>query len=239
MIALLLFACADKNTDTGAVDDWVAPAGGVVALTTEDGVALEADYYPADHGGAPAYVLLHMIPPNWDRTSWPLEFIAALQDGGASVIVPDRRGAGGSEGDAVDAYEGEKGKYDVAACVDLLVADGAGDLVIIGASNGTTSALDYTIWAQAGNNLEPAALGFMTGGTYTETNNDMEALGPVPAIFTFSTEERSWSAAQESLDPGTWSFVEYSNGDHGTLMFAAAPEVSDDLVGFFADVVGP
>lgn len=238
MIALLLLACADKNTDTGAVDDWVAPVGGVVALTTEDGVALEADYYPAARGGAPAYVLLHMIPPNWDRTSWPLDFIAALQEDGASVVVPDRRGAGGSGGEATDAYQGENGKYDVAACVDLLVADGAGDLVIIGASNGTTSALDYTVWAQAGNHLAPAALGFMTGGPDTEKNTAMDALGPTPAIFTFSTEERSWSVEQRSLDPGSWSFVEYADGDHGTLMFAAAPEVSDDLVGYFDAVVG-
>jgi hypothetical protein len=77
----------------------------------------------------------------------------------------------------------------------------------------------------------------MTGGTYTETNTSMTEVPTVPAVFTFSTEERAWSVDQQPLDPGTWSFLEYPDGDHGTRMFDAAPEVSDDLVAFFTSVL--
>ena len=44
------------------------------------------------------------------------------------------------------------------------------DIAILGASNGTTTALDYTIWARDNGHTVPAALGFMTGGGYTEAH---------------------------------------------------------------------
>jgi len=61
----------------------------------------------------------------------------------------------------------------------------------------------------------------------------------MPAAFTFSTLESGWSQAQAGLDPGTWSLLEYLEGDHGTRMFDAAPEVTDDLVAFFAPLGDP
>lgn len=228
---------ADGSGEDGAA--WTAPEGGVVELSTEDEITLVADYYPVDTQGAPAVVLLHMIPPSWDRASWPAEFIAELNGQGWAVLVPDRRGAGDSEGTAREAYTGPNGKYDAAACVDRLVADGYGAFAIIGASNGTTTTLDYTLWAGSEGKPVPAALGFMTGGSYTETNRVMDTLGgDIPAVFTFSTEERAWSVAQQAFGHSSWTFHEYARGDHGTLMFAAAPEVTSDLVTFLAASFG-
>jgi hypothetical protein len=149
------------------------------------------------------------------------------------VLVVDRRGAGGSEGEPVDAYEGPKGRNDVEACVVRLTEDGYGPISLIGASNGTTSMVDYAIWAPSQALPAPVALGFMTGGTYTENNNPMADLPQLPAVFTFSTAERDWSEAQRPLDPGSWIFHEYADGDHGTRMFTADPTVTDDLVTFF------
>ena len=102
----------------------LAQAGGpaeaqVETLKTRDGVTLKADYYPASPG-APGVVLLHMIPPHWERSSWPTEFIGALHKRGWSVINIDRRGAGESGGVAKEAYEGENGRYDVEAAVKRL-----------------------------------------------------------------------------------------------------------------------
>ena len=74
----------------------------------------------------------------------------------------------------------------------------------------------------------------MTGGTYTENNSPMASLPKVPAVFTYSTDERDWSEAQRALDPGSWSFHEYPDGAHGTGMFEAVPAVTDDLAAFFA-----
>lgn len=138
------------------------------------------------------------------------------------MITVDRRGAGDSEGVAEDAFRGDKGRYDVQACVKALPDRGLSSLAVIGASNGTTSMIDYAVWAP-GEGLPPVdALGFMTGGTYTENQTAMADVPEVPAVFTDSTEERAWSVQQQTLDPGTWRFLEYPDGAHGTRMFDAA-----------------
>jgi pimeloyl-ACP methyl ester carboxylesterase len=241
-IALLASACKKSTStpppETPETDDTDVAVGppDVITVETRDGVTLEADYWAGDPG-APGFVLLHMIPPSNDRSTWPRSFEKDLVREGYAVLAVDRRGAGGSEGIAVEAYTGPNGKYDVEACVLHLQAEGAGALAIIGASNGTTSMLDYAAWAPGEGLPEAAALGFMTGGAYTETNTAMSEVPSIPAAFTYSTAERDWSVDQQPLDPGTWSFLEYPDGDHGTLMFDAAPEVGDDLVAFFTSVL--
>ena len=214
------------------------PEGGVISLETRDDVTLEADYYPAPEADAPAVVLIHMIPPSYDRSSWPADFIEALADEGWSLIALDRRGAGGSEGKAREAYEGEYGRYDVEAAALLLEEDDAGPLAVIGASNGTTSAVDYAVFAEGEDAPVPAAVVLMTGDTYTETQTDMDDYAEleIPTAFTFSTAERRWSLVQERGSPDSWVFLEYPDGDHGTDMFAAAPEVTDDILDFLKDV---
>jgi pimeloyl-ACP methyl ester carboxylesterase len=233
---LVLSACGDKDVDdTSPQDtapDFVPPEGGVIQLEARDGVMLEADYYPSDHAGAPSIVLLHMYAVYYDRSDWPLDFIELLGNHGWTVIVPDRRGAGNSEGDPEESWDGEKGKWDVEACTLKLQEDGYGPPAIIGASNGTTSMIDYAIWAPEEGLPEPVALGFMTGGTYTIANSFMSDLPVLPAIFTYSTAEASWSEGKMDDNPGDWEFFEYPNGDHGTLMFEAAPEVAQDIEGF-------
>lgn len=231
-------ADSGADTDDGGgtdTDEELDPSPeGEVGFQTADGVDLVADWYPASAPDRPAVLLLHMIPPNWDRSSWPDDFVSALRAEDWAVLVVDRRGAGDSGGTARDAYEGEGGQLDVDACVDFLGAEGAGGLAIVGASNGTTSMIDFVVGTGDGGALVPAALTFMTGGTYTEAQHDMgdvAAVG-VPALFTFSTAERAWSVDQQAVDPGGWAFLEYADGDHGTEMFSAAPEVGGDIVGF-------
>ncbi len=246
---LLVLSVACKNPPTDAVTtsststtstlptDFTPPTAEVVSLTTRDGVALEADWYDVGVDGGPAFVLLHMIPPGNDRSNWPVAFVDRLAGQGWSVLVLDRRGAGASDGVAEEAYEGPNGKLDVEAAALYLQDQGAGDLAIIGGSNGTTSLLDYAAWAAGEGLPQPVAVGLMTGGSYTENQNPMSALPAVPAVFTYSTAERDWSEAQRPLDPGSWSFLEYDGGDHGTRMFDAKPKVKGDLVDFFASVL--
>lgn len=231
LLLALLLACSSGDSNSN-------PQGGeVVTVETRDGVSLVGDLY-AGSDGAPALLLLHMSPSgDNDRTDWPGDFLQLLVDEGWWVLAMDRRGAGDSGGVAQDAYEGEAGRYDVEAATVLLGERGAGELAIIGASNGTTSMLDYAAWAGGEGLVEPVALGFMTGGTYTENQTSMEDLPAVPAVFTYSTAERDWSVEQQALDPGSWSFLEYADGDHGTRMFDAAPQVKTDLRDFFAGVL--
>ncbi len=247
MLLFVALACSGTDpdgaptpTETGTETDtpFTSPPSQVITVETRDGVTLEADLYPTDIAGGPAFVLLHMIPPGNDRTTWPTSFIDDLVAQRWAVVAVDRRGAGGSEGDPVDAYEGDTGRYDVEAVVLDLRDRGYVDIAIIGASNGTTSLLDYTAWAGDEGLPVPVALGFMTGGEYTENQNPMSALPPLPTVFTYSTAERAWSVAQQPLDPGSWSFLEYDGGDHGTRMFDAKPKVGRDLVDFFVDILG-
>lgn len=257
-LLLTLFACGGSDDDTDAP---TSPTGTqtatgttttgtptteacvltdvqpeVITVTTQDGVQLEADRY-AGLSGEPGFILLHMIPPSNTRADWPPNFISRLTCHGWSVIAIDRRGAGGSEGTPQDSYNGELGKYDAYAAAAALTEIGADGMVLIGASNGTTTALDYTVAAPEQGWPEVRALGFMTGGTYTENQHAMSALPDIPAVFTFSTAEASWSEAQQPLDPGSWSFLEYADGDHGTRMFDAKPKVKGDLEAFFLEVL--
>lgn len=207
-----------------------------VTLTTRDGVDLVADVYPGEPG-AHGVVLLHMTPVGGaNRKDWPGDFISGLRERGWWVLRLDRRGAGDSGGVGQEAFDGPKGKYDVEAAVKLLDDRGAAAPALIGASNGTTSALDYTVWAAGEGLPEPVALGFMTGGTYTETQNELTGI-TVPAVFTYSTAERAWSVSKEPGAPASWSFLEYDGGAHGTRMFDARPEVSADLASFLDGVI--
>lgn len=251
LVLVHLIACScnggsESDAHTDGVDTEVVetdtevdpPPVEEVTLATRDGVNLVADVYPAWETGRPALVLLHMVPPTYDRTTWPVEFVERLQARNWTVLVLDRRGAGESEGLATEAYTGEKGRYDVEAAVAHLVGREVGDVAILGASNGTTSMIDYAVWAPTELLREPVGLGFMTGGGYTENQTAMEAVPRVPAVFTFSTVERAWSVEQQESSPSTWVFHEYAEGDHGTKMFTAAPAVADDLVAFYAGLFG-
>ncbi len=242
LAALALTAAAsscDGDDDTTGDDDtsWTPPDGGVITLTTRDGVTLEADYYPAAAAGAPGVVLLHMNPMYNDRTNWPPEFIGLLRARDWAVLAVDRRGTGGSGGDPEEAFQGEKGRWDVEACAARLRDDGYGDLAIVGASNGTTSMLDYAVWAPEESLPEPVTMVYMTGGTYTEYNTEMERAPAVPALFTYSTEEATWSELQRDLDPGSWVFSEYPGAGHGTQMFEGAPEIAGDIDAFLAGIL--
>ncbi|MGF1469848.1 MAG: alpha/beta hydrolase [Sandaracinaceae bacterium] len=216
-------------------------AGQVVTLTTADGVRLQADLYVEGTAGGPAAALFHMVPPSNDRTNYGRAFIDALLGQGLSVLNVDRRGAGASEGVAVDAYRGPKGKLDVRAAVELLRGHpcGFGRLGLVGASNGTTSVLDYTVDAAERGAPGPDGLVFLTGGSYTESQNVLRdartALAPVPLLFVYSTAEREWSASFEDGAPAAWRFLEVPNGAHGTRMFEAVPDSVDDVAAFLGE----
>jgi pimeloyl-ACP methyl ester carboxylesterase len=248
---------AGEAVDAGASGDAGGPAdagdpscpavdGEVVQLTTEDGETLAADLYTSGQKGGRAVVLLHMIPPTNTRRNYPRAFIDALLERGISVLNVDRRGAGGSTGRAQEAYTGPNGKWDAKAAVDFLVAHPCapdpGRIGVVGASNGTTTALDYAVYAAgAAGAVRPAALVFLTGGAYTETNTRVSAqravLEPLPIQLVFSTAERAWSAGLQGTAPSTWRFEEYDPGDHGTRMLTVRPEASALIGDFLQDAL--
>lgn len=211
----------------------------VVTMSADDGQKIEGDLHLGGSANAGAVVLLHMIPPSNTRANYPKQFIDKLLAKGLTVLNIDRRGAGGSTpGNPQDAYTGPNGKLDAKAAYDFLAAHSCPidlkKVVYIGASNGTTTALDFTIYANGEASVElPKALVFLTGGGYTETNNALSTnqalLETLPIFFVFSNTEASWSKQFEAGAPASWTFKEYNPGGHGTEMFAADQSSMDDV----------
>jgi len=241
-LAALLVACPspqhDPAPDTGPTSGWEPGNPVEITVQTRDGLDLVGDFYAASRAERPGLLLLHMNPVYYDRHGWPSDFIEALNTRDWAVLNLDRRGAGDSEGSPEDAFLGQDGRYDAEAGVRYLLDTAGCDpdaIALLGASNGTTTALDYATWVPDEEDLPtPAAMVFMTGGVYTENNSHMSGLTPLPLLFTYSTDERDWSEQQRALDPGSWLFLEYADGDHGTQMFEAAPEVVGDIGEFLS-----
>jgi pimeloyl-ACP methyl ester carboxylesterase len=239
-------AAPDAAVPPDATPDQAVPGpdcvAGEITFTTEDGVTLTADLHP-QAGATRGVVLLHMIPPSNTRTNYPAPFIEQLNAQGWTVLNVDRRGAGDSEGVARDAYEGPLGRLDAVAARDALLNVGCGvapsAVAFIGASNGTTTVIDYTQAAPA--DARPAAVVLLTGGGYTENQTpiaDHRALFEAqPMLFVFSTAERAWSAGFSADAPATWRFNEYADGAHGTRMFGAEPSSITDVVQWLNETV--
>lgn len=233
------------NQDAGPIDTGVvacASAEATVTVTTDDGQNLEAEIYPSGTRSGPGAVLLHMTPSGFnDRTNYPQSFIDALTAKGMTVLNMNRRGVGGPAALARSAYEGPDGKFDAKGGYDFLVnhdcAIDASRIVFVGASNGTTTALDFAVYASREATVEvPAALVFLTGGTYTENNNTIAAertlLDALPIQFVYSNAESAWSAQFLANAADTWTFDEFDPGGHGTQMFGVQPTSIDTVADF-------
>jgi acetyl esterase/lipase len=215
-----------------------APSGAdAVALLTEDGLCLVADHYRAS-AGAPAVVFLHMSPLSWDRKSWSVEFLREVTAKGWTVLNLDRRGAGDSEGGAEDAFQGDGGAKDVRAAFDYLADQDVGPIGIVSASNGTTSAVDYTMLASSQGLVEPVSVVMMSPGTYTENQNDIEdyARQDTPTLFQYDPAEGLWIEPElTDLDPGSWEVQSYDGAGHGSQMLDDTPSVATDAIDFLDD----
>lgn len=234
----------DAGTDT-AVDAGCVPVPEVVSFPTDDGLMLEADYY-AGAAGAPAVVLLHMIPPGNTRAGYPASFREDVFCRGITVLNVDRRGAGGSDGNPVEAYEGPNGVLDAKGAVEWLLAqENAPDpsrTAVVGASNGTTTLLDFSVFTEMARTVEaPAAFVLLSGGTYTTNQNELDAaaLGTADALFVYPASEAAWNEGIEAIAPDAWRFVEIDPGAHGTGLFTRAPETQTLVADFLAEVLAP
>lgn len=225
-------AGGDPNACTGAAQ--------VVSFTTSDGVTLEADFVPSGQVGGKAAVLLHMIPPSNDRSNYPSSFVDALAGAGYTVLNVDRRGAGNSGGEPQAAYEGPLGKEDANAAVAFLSASSCavpdGEIVFVGASNGTTTAIDYTVDATE----RPKALVLLSPGAYTENQNRFADHHPrlpgMPIFFGYPDGERRWPEGLRSQAGDAWVFEEYDGGGHGSRLFGTSPQVTADILAFLGDL---
>ncbi|MEK6853020.1 MAG: alpha/beta fold hydrolase, partial [Nanoarchaeota archaeon] len=108
----------------------------IVELKTEDGIKLKADYF---EGGHRSVILLHML--NHDRRDWK-DLAIRLQQRNFTVIAPDFRGHGDSEGNwmAFKEREFKNMEFDVDAAVKFLKTKKKQEISVIGASIGANLA---------------------------------------------------------------------------------------------------
>ncbi len=222
-----------------------APPCREVKVPTPDGLTLVADHCPAREAGAPVAILLHMIPPHHDRTNYSRAVRSQLVDAGIEVLNLDRRGGGDSPGVAKEAYTGPKGIEDVQGAVDWLRAHSKADLskwACVGASNGTTTCLDYAVAAaEVEGRQAPTALVFLTGGGYTENQNALKGsvVEHLPVLFTYGDDEKDWSEAQKAYgNADLWRFQKYVLGGHGTKLFDRHPEAVRAVADFLTKELG-
>jgi len=179
-----------------------------------------------------------MIPPSNDKSNYPLEFIGALVDAGYSVLNVNRRGAGNSDGTPEDAYEGPSGVLDAIAAHGFMMDAGCGApadaISFIGASNGTTTAIDFTVSADP--DQRPPSLVLLSPGGYTENQNaiadHVDVLAPLPIFIGYPNDEASWPEANAVHDTGSWERTEYEGGRHGSGLFESHPELIGEIVAF-------
>ena len=197
----------------------------VVEFETHDGVTLRADYIPgrARHGGA--VILFHECPPFWDRTAYPQRVLDAFAEKGLAVLNVDRRGSGESEGVPRDAHVGAGARYDMQAAVSFLLDPerecqvNPFRLMLVGASNGTTATMDYTV-GRARGYPPPAAVAWLSPGVYTENQNSLMAnramLAGLPMVWVHPHYEpyATWHEPAPN-----WRVVRLIGGEHGTGNF--------------------
>lgn len=249
-----LDCCSDEfpepgENPSGGEPACVAQDGQQVQLRTRDGIELMARYYSSGHLNSKAVVLLHMIPPYHDLNNYTPAFIQELRERGFDVINVNRRGAKGSQGSAKDAHQGPLGWLDAQAGVQFLLdspcKNDPSRIAMVGASNGTTTMIDYNIRAHhevRADQPKAKAVVFLSGGSYTENQHSIEtqldALGPIPALFAYPQNEAEWNLGIKELaqnkDVACWQFEQYDTDAHGTFLFESNPEILD-RVGSFLD----
>ena len=116
-------------------------------------------------------------------------------------------------------------------------------IALVGASNGTTSVLDYTV-ARDASLPEPAALTWMSPGAYTENQHRIPEqralLDQIPILWMYPSSE-PYSLGYIDDGAPAWRFVELGEA-HGTRMFdggALQEQATNELTEWFGRWVAP
>ncbi len=184
-----------------------------VEFRAADRVALVADYYA---GGAAGILLLHQR--GHDRSSYR-DFAQTLQQAGFSVLAPDFRGHGESQG-SYDHFRDEdyqKMLLDVVAAAKILDQRGARVAGLVGASIGANTAFRF-----AGERNVPAVL-LSPGLVYHGIDiSDVTCRAPV-LLVAAQGDEYSASSCRELYENnlfGERRFLLTGGSLHGTYLLA-------------------
>src|SRR3990172_448369 len=182
-----------------------------VSFQTEDGVTLSGTLFGV---GGVGVVLSHMRPV--DQTSWHA-FAQTLADNGYLALAYDFRGYGKSEGpQALGLID-----RDVRAAVDFLRSQGAGRVVLIGASMGGTASAKVA--AVVGDDGLVVLSGPQSFEGLNVASEDLQ-LGGMPSLWITSRGDPVTPGMQAmhdaASDPKTLHI--YDGDAHGTFIFDTA-----------------
>jgi pimeloyl-ACP methyl ester carboxylesterase len=194
-------ACGGSTVDNKAV-----------SFTTEDGVTLSGHLFGSGHAGV---ILAHMYPA--DQKSW-FEAARRLAAGGYLVLTFDFRGYGESGGtkqiDEIDK--------DVMAAVIQIRTEGAGDVVLVGASMGGTAALVAGDRAQTLSSIRLAGVATLSAPVEFKGLSAAAAVPNiiVPLLFIAAENDAGAAGARqlEQLTSGKGDLEILPGGDHGTAL---------------------
>jgi len=208
-----------------------------VDLTSPDGIALKASYFPAARPG-PGLLLLHAC--NRDRSSWNgLATAAAAR--GFHVLALDFRGYGQSGGTKSDDPRQQQWiaerewPADIDAAYGWLTSQSGVDKTRIGAA-GASCGVDQAVQL-ARRHAEVRTVVLLSGGL---TANGREFIRDSAWLPIFGAASQGDGGAVESLRWAMgWSrnptntFVEYQAAGHGTDMFAVEKELQPRVLTWF------
>lgn len=208
-----------------------------IHLTTKDGAAIVGNYFVSS--GKKGIVLLHMMPAT--KESWA-QFAPKLQDAGFHVLAIDLRGHGESDG-GKGGYKNFSDKehqasiQDVEVAAEFLKTKGAAELYIGGASIGANLALWYAadhpeikkiILLSAGLNY----YGIITEPLAAKLQHDQQVYVVGDEDDMRKSGDSAGHMAQVLFDStgAAKSIKIFKGAGHGTDMFAAHPELEDELM---------
>jgi alpha-beta hydrolase superfamily lysophospholipase len=198
-----------------------------VTIVANDGLELDATFYPGQgEGERPAVLLLHML--NGNRVVWA-DFAAQLNEAGYSALALDMRGHGTTSG-SIDWATARDDMTVVWSYLSNLPNVDANNTAVIGGSIGANMALltgaDVPL-------VKTAAL-LSPGLDYrgVKTAEAIVAYGDRPLLIVASNEdvyaaESSTTLAENAATP---ELMLYDGAGHGTNIFRADVGLADSLV---------
>ena len=186
-----------------------------INLQTEDNLNIAINFYEADSDRA--VILLHMLGRN--KEDWN-NFANSLVKNNYDVLALDFRGHGKSNGDVSKFTEEDFNKMvlDVKEAKSFLVSNGKKNIVIIGASIGANTALNYAATDNEIKNIVLLSPGLNFRGVKTEET--IKRYRTKILIVSSEDDEYSFESSKTlKLLNRNVELKEYKSGGHGTGMF--------------------
>jgi len=223
VVLLLVQGCLQQQQENTGKDIITNGGNGMmgvqkVSFTTEDGIKISANYWPAK--GGKGIVLLHMLGRT--KETWA-GFPEKLNKAGFHVLAIDMRGHGQSEGGDFRNFATQQWMdvlKDINAAKGFLIGKGVGDgeVYLAGGSIGANLALSFAAQDSSIEKIVMLSPGLDYRGVTTmpamkKYTNSVFLAASSEDVQSFDGTKQLYASAK-----GTKEIKEYNNAGHGTNM---------------------